>query len=167
MKKIFPLICFLVILQGFARAQSEWVDYKIDAKLSIKMPEAPTNADDYSVIAMTKDSMVCVITKIDMQKVAGLDSAALAGLATTEDFTNSVKTGMQEKMQGYALGDVKTSKWNNYYAYSIDGANTATRVKSFTFMIIIGDYLYSISAVMPQDKNTQPKDDFFASLKLN
>jgi hypothetical protein len=70
-------------------------------------------------------------------------------------------------MQGYTMGDVKIGKWNNYYCYNIDGANTATKVKSFTFMVIIGNYLYSISAVMPDNKSAQPKDDFFASLKLN
>ena len=131
------------------------------------MPAEPTSADEYSVISMTKDSMVCVITKIDMQKVSGLDSAALAGLAPTADFANSVKTGMQEKMAGFTLGEVKTSKWNNYYCYNIDGANESTKVRSFTFMLIISNYLYSISAVLPDGRSTQPKDDFFASLTLN
>jgi hypothetical protein len=167
MKKIFLSLCFLVIIVCAARAQSDWISYKIDNKLSVKVPSTPTPADEYSVIATGKDSLVCVITKIDMQRVAGLDSAALAGLAPTDDFVSGVKTGMQEKMQGFTLGDVKPGKWNNYYCYNVDGVNAATKVKSFTFMIIISNYLYSISVVLPDNKNTQPKDDFFASLKLN
>jgi len=131
------------------------------------MPSTPTSGDEYSVIAMSNDSMVCVVTKIDMQKVAGLDSATLADLAPTEDFVSSVKIGMQQKMQGYTLGDARPGKWHNYYTYNIEGANAATKVKSFTFLVIISNYLYSISAVLPNDKSTQPKDDFFASLKLN
>jgi hypothetical protein len=167
MKKILLTLCVLVTLLSFARAQSDWISYKIDSKLSVKVPSEPTSADEYSVIAMTKDSMVCVITKIDMQKVSGLDSAALAGLAPTDDFASSVKTGMQEKMQGFALGDVKTGKWNNYYCYNIEGTNPTSKVRSFTFMIIISNYLYSISVVLPDGRSTQLKDDFFASLKLN
>jgi|GEM_PF-440191 len=167
MKKIFLSLCFLLILQSFAKAQTSWLDYKIDSKLSVKVPSTPTATDEYSVIARGDDSFVCVITKIDMQKVAGLDSAALAGLAPSSDFAGSLKVGMQQKMDGFTLGDVKTGKWNNYYSYEIEGANATSKVKSFTFMIIIGSYLYSISAVMPDGQNTQPKDDFFASLKLN
>ena len=167
MKKILLSFCFLAILLNFALAQSDWISYKIDDKLSVKVPSPPTEADEYSVIATGEDSLVCVITKIDMQKVSGLDSAALAGIAPTDDFLNIIKTGMQEKMQGYRMGDVKIGKWNNYYCYHIDGSNATTKVKSFTFMIIIGNYLYSISAVIPEDKSTQPRDDFFSSLKLN
>lgn len=167
MKKILLSLCFPFILLSFARAQSDWISYKIDSRLSVKVPSTPTASDEYSVIAQGKDSLVCVITKIDMQKVAGLDSAALAGLAPADDFANSLKTGMQQKMEGFTLGDVKTGKWNNYYSYMIEGSNAGTKVKSFTFMIIISNYLYSISVVMPDGKSTQPKDDFFASLKLN
>jgi hypothetical protein len=111
--------------------------------------------------------LVCVITRVDMEKVASLDSAALAGLAPTDDFINGIKTGMLDKMKGYTLGDVKAAKWNGYYSYSIDGGNATTGVKSFTFMLIIGKFLYSFSAILPENKSTQPKDDFFASLKLN
>jgi hypothetical protein len=167
MKRIALSLCFLLTLVCFAQAQSDWISYKIDSKLSVRVPSEPTSADEYSVIAMTSDSMVCVITKIDMQKVSGLDSAALAGLAPTADFANSVKSGMQEKMQGYTMGDAKAGKWNNYYCYNIEGINPTTKVRSFTFMIIISNYLYSISAVLPDGRSTLPKDAFFASLKLN
>src|ERR1700733_515145 len=101
MKKILLSFCFLAILLNFALAQSDWISYKIDDKLSVKVPSPPTEADEYSVIATGEDSLVCVITKIDMQKVSGLDSAALAGIAPTDDFLTIIKTGMQEKMQGY------------------------------------------------------------------
>ena len=57
MKKVFFAIGFLVVLTSVGHAQTDWIDYKIDSKLSIKMPGVPTSGDDYSVIAMSKDSM--------------------------------------------------------------------------------------------------------------
>lgn len=167
MKNVFVCFCFVFFIATTVAAQSDWIDYKIDNKLTIKVPSQPTTADDYSVVATGKDSLVCVITKIDMQQVSGLDSAALADLAPTTDFISSIKSGMGEKMKGYTLGNVRTSKWNGHFAYYVDGTNDAEKVKSFSFLLIIGDNLYSFSAVMPDDQSTQPKDDFFSSLKLN
>jgi len=167
MKNIFLTLCFLVTLLIAANAQSDWVTYKIDDKLSVNVPSTPTQGDEYSVIATGADSLLCAIAKIDMKKVSGVDSAALAELAPTDYFKSIVKQGMQEKMKDYTFGDVKTGKWNNYFCYHIEAVNATRKVKSFFFMIIIGDCLYSISAVVHDGKSTQPKDQFFASLKLN
>jgi len=161
------LLGFVVLILNFANAQSDWINYKIDSKLSILVPAQPTQADEYSVTAMTKDSLVCVITRVDMEKVAQLDSTTLADLAPTDNFVNGTKNGMLEKMKGFTLGELKAGKWNGYYSYSIDGANATTGLRSYTLMLIIGKILYSFSAVLPENKSTQPKDDFFTSLKLN
>ena len=166
MKKIFILPCLLFFLFNFARAQSDWTNYKIDSKLSVKVPAVPEKSDEYSVITTGDDSLVYVITKIDMKKIAGLDSAALAGIAPTDAFVASIKTGMEAKMPGFILSDARTNKWNNYYCYYIDGSNATTKLKAFTFLLIISDHLYSLSVVMPSNKDTKPKDYFFASLKL-
>lgn len=167
MRKVITCFCFLLFLAKIGVAQSGWIDYKIDDKFSIKIPSQPEKADDYSVVSSGKDSLICAITKIDMQKISGLDSATLAALAPTSDFINSIKDGMHEKMQDYTLSGVRTGKWNGYYAYYVDGENTLEKVKSYSFMILVGHYLYSFGVVMPADQDPQAKDDFFTSLKLN
>jgi hypothetical protein len=167
MKKMLAFLFVAGMAVNIACAQSTWITYPIDAKLSVKVPTQPTKADQYSVMSMGNDSCVYVITKVDMKVAAGLDSATLVGLAPTQEFADGLKSGMLEKMQGYTMGDVKTSKWNGYYSYSVDADNPTTKIKSYTFMIIMGSYLYSLSAVLPESKTSSLKDTFFSSLKLN
>jgi hypothetical protein len=167
MKKTFLALLIVVLTATFAHAQSDWINYKIDSKLSVKLPSQPTNIDQYSINARTKDSVICIISIINLQKVANIDSATLAGMATQADFTSSIRTGMLGKMAGFTLGDFTTGKWHGYYCYNVEGANTASKLKTYTFMVIIGVTLYSLTAILPDDKDTKPRDDFFASLTLN
>ncbi|HEY4323279.1 MAG TPA: hypothetical protein VGN20_04815 [Mucilaginibacter sp.] len=167
MKKLFLLIVLSILLFNVSKAQTAWINYKIDNKLSIKVPSEPAKTDEYSVTAQGTDTLVCVISIIDLKKIAGIDSATLATMAPTNEFTSSIKTGMLGKMEGYTLGDFKTSKWNGYYCYNVEGGNATTKVKLYTFMVIIGTNIYSLSAVMPDHRSTKDKDDFFASLALN
>jgi hypothetical protein len=167
MKKLFVLIILNVLLFSVVKAQTDWINYKIDDKLSIKVPATPTKADEYSVMALGKDTLVCVISIVDLQKLAGIDSATLASIAPTIDFTNSIKTGMLGKMEGFTLGDFKISKWNGYYCYNVEGGNAEKKLKLFTFMVIIGNDLYSMSAVMSDHRDKKDKDVFFSSLALN
>src|SRR5260221_6343614 len=113
MKKIFFFLIALTAINT-VHAQSEWVSYKIDNKLSVKVPSQPMITDDYSVMAQSKDSLFCIISVIDLKKIAGIDSAALASLAPTSSFSTHIKTGMLGKMQGFTLGDFKISKWKGY-----------------------------------------------------
>jgi hypothetical protein len=151
MKKMLAFLFVAGMAVNIACAQSTWITYPIDAKLSVKVPTQPTKADQYSVMSMGNDSCVYVITKVDMKVAAGLDSATLVGLAPTQEFADGLKSGMLEKMQGY----------------SVDADNPTTKIKSYTFMIIMGSYLYSLSAVLPESKTSSLKDTFFSSLKLN
>jgi hypothetical protein len=167
MKKIYLLLTITIIAINIAHAQNEWVSYKIDNKLSVKVPSEPMITDEYSVMAQSKDSLFCVISVIDLKKIAGIDSAALASLATTSSFSNHIKTGMLGKMQGFTLGDFKISKWKGYYCYNVDGSNAAKKQKINTFMVIVGTNIYSLSAMMYEGKSTKGKEDFFNSLALN
>jgi hypothetical protein len=166
MKKIFFFLIAITAINT-VHAQNEWVSYKIDNKLSVKVPSQPMITDDYSVMAQSKDSLFCIISVIDLKKIAGIDSAALASLAPTSSFSNHIKTGMLGKMQGFTLGDFKISKWKGYYCYNVDGSNAAKKQKINTFMVIIGTNIYSLSAMMYEGKSTKGKDDFFNSLALN
>jgi len=167
MRKALPLLVTAVLSVTLLHAQSAWIDYQIDTKLSIKVPVQPKKADQYSVMSISSDSTIYIITKVDMKIAAGLDSAALAGLAPTDQFATEMRGGMQEKLQGYTLGDIKPSKWNGYYSFSIDADNPTTKLRSSIFMIIMGSYLYSFSVVLREDRDPKAKDTFFNSLKLN
>jgi hypothetical protein len=167
LKKIFLLFIPAILSITLARAQSDWISYKIDNKLSVKVPTQPTQADEYTVISQSKDSVIFVIALIDLQKVSGIDSTALAGLAPTDEFTSEIKNGMAGKMHGYILGDIKTSRWKGYYCYNIDGTNADKKLKTYTFMVAIGHSIYSLTAVLPDNKDPKVKDNFFASLALN
>lgn len=166
MKKIFFFLIAITVINT-VHAQNEWVSYKIDNKLSVKVPSQPMITDDYSVMAQSKDSLFCVISVIDLKKIAGIDSAALASLAPTSSFSNHIKSGMLGKMQGFTLGDFKISKWKGYYCYNVEGSDAAKKQKINTFMVIIGTNIYSLSAMMYEGKSTKGKDDFFNSLALN
>jgi len=167
MRKAALLLLAAVLSLNLVHAQTGWITYNIDAKLSIQVPAQPTKADQYSVMSISSDSTIYIITKVDMTVAAGLDSAALAGLAPTEQFATEMRGGMQEKLQGYTLGDIKPGKWNGYYSFSIDADNPTTKLRSSIFMIIIGSYLYSFSVVLREDRDPKLKDLFFNSLKLN
>jgi hypothetical protein len=167
MKKIFFFLVATILFLNIAQAQTEWVNYKIDNKLSIKVPAEPTKLDENSVFVRTKDSCVYVITAIDMQKLAGLDSATVASQSPTIEFANSFKKGMLGKMPGSTLGDVAIGKWKGYICYNMDGGNVAAKLKIYTFMVFIGTKVYSIMSILPENKNTKEKDIYFNSLALN
>lgn len=168
MKKIYPLLVIAAIaLLNIAHAQTVWVDYKIDSKLSIKLPVAPVIGPDGSAISKTVDTAVYIITKVDFQKAAGIDSATLASLLPQQEFADGIKTGMLDKLPGFTMGNVKIGKWKNYYSYSMDGGNEARKLKIYNCMIIIGDEAYSITAVLPERLGAKQKDDVFASIRTN
>lgn len=167
MNKLFAILITAIFAGQSTYAQSNWVDYKIDNKLSCKLPAKPAPDGDQSVMAKTADSVVCIITAIDFKKAANIDSATLAALALQNTFAQGMKNGIAKKMPGFTLGDIKTSKWNNYYCYSMEGVNTGKSFKVYTLMVLIGTHIYSLSTLLPQYKDPGPKDEFFASLRLN
>lgn len=167
LKKTLLFFITAILSVSLVQAQNELISYKIGNKLSVKLPTQPTQADEYTVISQSKDTVTFVIATIDMQKVAGIDSATLAGMASTDEFTSEIKNGMAGKMQGYTLGDIKPGKWKGYFCYNIDGANADKKLKTYTFMVVIGNILYSLTAVLPDNKDPKVKDEFFSSLVLN
>lgn len=167
MKKTLLFLIATIFILNIAQAQTEWINYKIDNKLSIKVPAEPTKLDENSVYVRTKDSSVYVIAVVDIFKLAGLDSATIASQSPTAEFANSFKNGMLGKMPGSTLGDVKIGKWKGYTCYNMDGGNASTKLKIYTFMVFIGTKVYSVMTILPENNSTKEKDDYFNSLALN
>jgi len=168
MKKFLLLLLITSLsVTTVTKAQNAWINYKIDNRLSAKLPVEPKKVDENSVMASDNDGATYVITIADFEKLAGLDSAKIAPMATTAEFAGSLKTGMLSKMPGYTLGDVKVGKWKGYTCYNVEGGNGELKVKTYTFMVIVGSKLYALSAVLPASLTFSGKDDFFASVALN
>jgi hypothetical protein len=166
MKKIFLLLITTILALNIVHAQTGWINYKIDNKFSVKLPSQPNDVQG-SQIVQDKDSLVYVITVVDFVKAAGIDSATLVPMAPTQDFANSIKTGMLGQMPGFTLGDINIGKWNQLVSYHIEGENTEKRIKTFSFMILQGSHFYSLTTIVPYGKDSKSKDDFFASLVSN
>ena len=119
------------------------------------------------MLAMQEDTIVCVITVLNFLKTSQLDSATFAQSVLTQPFAGEVRNGMLSQMQGFTLGDVKVGKWKNYTTYTMQGEQAAQKLADFTYMIVIGRYMYSISALIPQGKSTVLKDYLFNSIVEN
>jgi len=167
MKKNLLLLLLAVSLISVGRAQNAWINYKIDSRLSVKVPAQPKQVDENSVMSSDNDGATYVITIADFEKLAGIDSAKIAPMAVTAEFANSLKTGMLSKMPGYTLGEVKIGNWKGYTCYNVDGSNGEMKIKIYTFMVLIGSKLYALTAVLPNNLTFTGKDDFFASIALN
>jgi hypothetical protein len=167
MKKLILLTIATALLINIAQAQTAWVNYKIDNRLSVKMPAEPAKLDENSFYVRTKDTCIYIVAKLDMQKLAGLDSAMLTTQSTTSAFANSFKTGMAGQMPGSELGEVVIGKWHDYTSYNINGINASKKLKIYTFMLFVGDKAYSLMAILPETKNTSGKDYYFSSLVMN
>jgi hypothetical protein len=167
MKKMLLFLLTAGMAFNTLYAQSDWINYVVDPKLAVQVPSQPTKADQYSVMSVSVDSVIFIIRKADMKTVAGLDSATLAGLAASDQFASGIKSGMAENMKGYTLGDIREDRWHGYYSYAVNADNPTTKIMSYTFMFIIGDYLYSFIAILPEARDQKLKDRFFNSIKVN
>ena len=96
-----------------------------------------------------------------------MDSVTFVQTVPTQPFADEVRKGMLSQMQGFTMGDIKVGKWKNYTMYTMQGEQTAQKLVDFTYMIIIGRYLYSISALIPQGKSLASKDYLFNSIVEN
>lgn len=167
MKKLYVLFFTALITIVAAHAQTGWVNYKFDNKLSVKLPAQPQKYGQNSQKASTKDSTVCIVTLIDLKATTHLDSAALVALLPTPEFAAGLKNSMLGQMAGFTLGDMQIGKWNGNYSYTMEGSNAAKKLKTYTFMVIIGNNLYALNCLVPDGNNIKDKENFFASFKLN
>ena len=167
MKKIYLLLTAIVFFSNFSFAQTSWVDYKIDSRVSAKLPTVPKELLPGTVMSLTTDSTVCIVTKVDFKAAAGLDSAALAPMLDQKEFTDGLRNGMEGQMKGFTLSDVKTGTFHGWHTFSLDGINEGQKLKSYTYMVIIGQYMYSFTALLKDGGDTKNRDELFASIKVN
>lgn len=166
MKKIHLLLTAIILTVNISFAQTGWIDYKVDNRVSAKLPTAPQTLMEGTVMSLTPDSTICIVTKVDFKTVANLDSAALAPLLGTEEFASSLRTGMLSQMTGFTLSETKTGKLQGQYTFSIEGTSEAQKLKSYTLMVVIGQYMYSFTAMVKDGRDAGHKDELFASIHI-
>jgi hypothetical protein len=165
-KKLFLLVA-AIFLFTFTHAQGTWVNYKIDDKISVKLPSEPQQIQEGTTMTKDKDSVIYLTILVDFVKVAKIDSAGLAPYLATQQFADGLKTGMLSKMPGSTMDDVKIGKWKNYYSYTIEGGNAEKKLKLYTYMVIIGSKMYGLMCIVPVGIGPANKDNFFSSLAIN
>jgi len=169
MKRTNLILAFLLFFVTVSQAQTGagWVDYKMDNRISVKVPVQPKTINEVTQFAQGKDSAVYVLTLVDMKASAGLDSAQLSTMGSQQEFADGLKNGMSGSMPGYTLGDFKIGKWKNFTSYSMEGENSSQKIKLQSFMVLVGSKLYGISLMLHNGKTTPDKDFFFQSLTLH
>jgi hypothetical protein len=166
MKKAFLLLFIIVLSTKLTKAQTDWINYKVDDKVSVQLPAQPQFKQGGQYVK-DKDSSVYIVMAIDFVKVAGVDSVQLAPYEPTPEFANQLKTGILSKMSGSTLGDVKIGKWNGHYSYAMEGGNEAKKLKIYVNMVCWGNTMYALMNIVPEQNSTKGRDYFFASLKAN
>jgi hypothetical protein len=165
--KLFIFLIAIIFGTGMAKAQVGWIDYKIDSKLSVKLPKQPIKLNEHSVYVKDQDSTIYVISSVDMLKTDGLDSLKVQSLAPTAEFANQIRNSLQKQMKASALSSVNINKWNGYTSYSIDGYNPTKETRLYSLTVIIGTNLYGLMIILHSNQNNINKENFFSSLKLN
>jgi len=169
MKKIISLAILIVTSITFAFAQTAWVTHKADNRVSVKFPGTPKEVVPGTFISVEKigkDSVGYALTVVDFQKVANIDSATLAPIKATPEFTSQLKTGMAQSLPDVNLEDFKIGTWKGYTSYTTTGSSPAKKQTMHIFMVLIGTKMYSLAAVVPDGAATTGRDQFFSSLTL-
>jgi hypothetical protein len=166
MKKIISLVILTVVSVTFAFAQTAWVTHKADNRISVKFPAEPKEVIAGTFAVRDKDSVAYVFTVVDFVAVAGIDSTALAPMQDSPEFASQLKTGITSSLPGVAIDDFKVGKWKGHSSYTTSGVNSKDKSKMYMFMVLIGNKLYSLSAVIPEGKAITSRDEYFGSLTL-
>lgn len=167
MKKIISLVILTVVSITFAFSQTAWVNHKADNRISLKFPNEPKEVVTGTLAAYDKDSLTYVFTVVDFVAVANIDSTVLAPMQNTPDFAAQLKQGMSSTLHDVTLDDFKIGKWKGHTSYTTTGLNNKNKSQLYTFMVLVGNKLYSLSAVVPLGKSNTGRDEFFSSLMLS
>ena len=166
MKKICLLILTVLITLSIANAQDGWVTHKGDNRISVKFPTEPKELTPGSFIAIGTDSVAYVFTIVDFQKVANIDSVALAPMKTTPEFAGQLKTGIKQSLPDVDFADFTIGTWKGFTSYSSTGLDSKKK-KYDMFMFIVGNNLYSLSTIRSDAAGTTGRDNFFNSLVVS
>ncbi|MDF2432177.1 MAG: hypothetical protein JWP44_1808, partial [Mucilaginibacter sp.] len=86
MKKILFVLVISTIAMNVAHAQSNWINYKMDNKISVKLPAQPQPAQEGGTMVQDKDSLIYLTVLVDFVKTANVDSTALAPYLSSQQF---------------------------------------------------------------------------------
>jgi len=161
------MVILTVVSVTFTFAQTAWITHKADNRISVKFPGEPKEVIAGTFAMRDKDSVAYVFTVVDFVAVAGIDSTALAPMQDSPEFASQLKTGITSSLPGVAIDDFKVGKWKGHSSYTTSGVNTKDKSKMYMFMVLIGNKLYSLSAVIPEGKAITSRDEYFASLTLS
>lgn len=167
MKKIIPLVILTFVCVTISFAQTAWVTHKADDRISVKFPGEPKEVIAGTFAMRDKDSVAYVFTVVDFVAVAGIDSTALAPMQDSPEFASQLKTGISSSLPNVTLDDFKVGKWKGHSSYTTSGVNSKDKSKMYMLMVLIGNKLYSLSAVIPEGKAMAGRDEYFGSLTLS
>ncbi|MDB5145097.1 MAG: hypothetical protein JWQ66_3810 [Mucilaginibacter sp.] len=167
MKKILALVIAAMLTVTIVHAQVGWVSHKADDRISVKFPNEPKEVIAGTFAAHDKDSVSYIFTVVDFVAVANIDSAALKPMQDSPEFAAQLKQGIGSSLPNVALDDFIIGKWKGHSSYTSAGVNSAQKSKFYMFMVLVGNKMYSLSAVVPNGVATKGRDDFFASLTLD
>ncbi len=171
MKKVFTSITVLLIAVLFvtnANAQTDWVQKKMDNKVSVKFPKEPSSVGDDKNVGykfVFEDGTICSASLTDLEQM-GLDSATLASLIETEEFFEQFKVGFTSQMPGAEIKKSEIAKWNSYVCYNIEGEDKEKGNKSFFKCIFIGSKMYVFTSIVNAKGDVKNKDVFFQTIEL-
>ena len=169
MKKTLALVMAVLLTITIVRAQVGWITHKADNRISVKFPNEPKEVTPGTFVALDKigkDSVGYSITVVDLEKVAGIDSATLTPIKATQQFADQLKAGMKQSLTDIDLQDFKISTWKGFTSYSTTGNGATKKQTMYIFMVLIGSKMYSLSSVVPNGVATTGRDEFFSSLTL-
>ncbi|HMZ45785.1 MAG TPA: hypothetical protein PKG56_02275 [Chitinophagaceae bacterium] len=147
-------------------AQTEWVSQKIGNKIIAKFPTAPIEVQAGAVYSLTDaDSTNFTATFVDLEAM-GLDSATLAGLVETEEFSEQFKTGLTSQMPGVEVTKSDITKWNDLVAYNIEGTNASKKEKVTFKCIFWGSKMFTFICTYRDSVGPKNKDIYINSLAL-
>jgi hypothetical protein len=167
MKKCLTLLFSIVIIANTAKAQSNWVTHRADNRISVKFPTEPKELIKGSYGMALKDSSnAFVLTVVDFEEVAHIDSTALAPYKSTPEFAAQLKAGMNKSLPNVTLEDFKIGTWKGFTNYTSSGTDNLKN-KYNLFMLLIGNKLYSLSTIIKSNATTNLTSDYFSSILLS
>lgn len=170
MKKVLLFVVAIIAINNLF-AQSEWVRFKMDDRVSVLMPTTPKkgeseNPEMYSLIS--KDSSSFTLMKLDFESY-GLDSAALTAQVETEAFKDQFTNGFMQELEDSKMDSFTVGKLGNYVTYNLAvnyKSKTGDTAKTFTYCVFVGSklygFIYASAAAMQEDKQK-----FFDSVKID
>ncbi len=148
MKKIYLILIFAIFSASFAKAQTDWFNHVADERISLKFPLEPRELIKGTYGTALKDSSVAfVFTVVDFKVVANIDSTVLAPFKATREFADQLKGGMKKSLPSVEYQDFKIGTWKGFTSYTSTGLD-AKNDKYNTFMVLIGNKLYSLSTII-------------------